>query len=217
MQKLDKIDLRILETLLEDSRTTYADLARATNLTIPSVKTRIEKYIDSGLIDKFTIILDENMIMQGASMTFLLKIKPTHLNKVAEELYENKYTANMTITSGHYNLILVTHNMRDKDKIEFINKINSLPEEAIMEVISSINLDVFQCKHIELPSAPVNLVIRCDYCGRKFSGEVFSKAILGRKRYFCCPVCQEKYEQRAEKYIKGELFTPPGEEGKEKT
>ena len=65
MHKLDKTDLRILTTLLVDSRTSYAALARETNLTIPSIKTRIQKYIDSGLIEKFTIIIDEHMIMKG--------------------------------------------------------------------------------------------------------------------------------------------------------
>ncbi|NHJ03739.1 MAG: winged helix-turn-helix transcriptional regulator [Candidatus Heimdallarchaeota archaeon] len=215
MQKLDKTDLRILSALIEDSRTSYAALARETNLTIPSIKTRIQKYIDTGLIEKFTIMLDEHMIMQGTSMTFLLKIKPGHLDKVAKDLYLSPYIANMTITSGHYNLLVVTHNMRDKDKLDFIKHINSLPGESVIELVSSINLETFMCKPIELPNSPVNLVIRCDYCHREFSGEVFSKAILGRKRYFCSPVCQDKYEERAKKYIKGELFQHPDEEANE--
>ncbi len=212
MHKLDKTDLRILTTLIEDSRTSYAALARETNLTIPSIKTRIQKYIDTGLIEKFTIILNENMIMKGTSMTFLLKIKPSHLDEVAKKLYESPFIANMTITSGHYNLIVVTHNMHDKDKLDFIKHINLLPGESVIELVSSINLETFLCKTIELPSSPLNLVIRCDYCHREFSGEVFSKAILGRKRYFDNPICQEKYEERARKYIKGELFRHPDEE-----
>ena len=174
MHKLDKTDLRILTALIEDSRTTYADLARETNLTIPSIKTRIQKYIDSGLIEKFTIVIDENMIMKGTSMTFLLKVKPGQLDNIAKEIYESPFIANMTVTSGHYNLIVVTHNMRDKDKLEFIKKINTLPGDSVLELVSSINLETFLCKHIELPKTPVNLVIRCDYCHREFSGEVFS-------------------------------------------
>ena len=215
MQKLDKTDLRILSALIDDSRTSYAALARETNLTIPSIKTRIQKYVDTGLIEKFTIILDEQMIMKGTSMTFLLKIKPGHLDKIAKDLYVSPYIANMTITSGHYNLIVVTHNMRDKDKLDFIKHINTLPGDSVIELVSSINLETFMCKQIELPSSPVNLVIRCDYCHREFSGEIFSKAILGRKRYFCSPVCQDKYEERAKKYIKGELFQHPDEEDKD--
>jgi len=214
MHKLDKTDLRILSALIEDSRTTYAALARETNLTIPSIKTRIEKYVHAGLIEKFTIVIDQNMIMQGTSMTFLLKVKPADLDKIAKELFESPYIANMSVTSGHYNLIIVTHNMRDMDKLEFIKKINTLPGDSIMELVSSINLETFMCKQIELPKAPINLFIRCDYCHREFSGEVFSKAILGRKRYFCSPVCQDKYEDRANKYIKGELFKHPEEEKK---
>jgi len=216
MHKLDKTDLRILSALLEDARTTYAALARETNLTIPSIKTRIEKYTKTGLIEKFTIIIDENMIMQGTSMTFLLKVRPGELDRIAKELFESPYIANMSVTSGHYNLIIVTHNMRDKDKLAFIKQINTLPGDSVLELVSSINLETFMCKPIELPKAPVNLFIRCDYCHREFSGEVFSKAILGRKRYFCSPICQEKYEERAKKYIKGELFDHPDEELKKK-
>ncbi|MHA1630055.1 MAG: winged helix-turn-helix transcriptional regulator [Candidatus Heimdallarchaeota archaeon] len=214
MHKLDKTDLRILSTLLEDSRTSYAALARETNLTIPSIKTRIQKYIDSGLIEKFTIILDTQMIMRGTSMTFLMKVKPSDLDQIAKDIYNSPFIANMTITSGHYNLLIVTHPMSDKDKLEFIKKINSIPGDSVMELASSINLETFMCKPIELPKTPINLLIRCDYCHREFSGEIFTKAILGRKRYFCSPLCQEKYEDRAEKYIKGELFTHPDKEGK---
>ena len=212
MHKLDKTDLRILSALLEDSRTSYAALARETNLTIPSIKTRIQKYVDTGLVEKFTIVLDTHMIMRGTSMTFLLKIKPGSLDTIAKEIYESPFIANMTITSGHYNLIIVTHPMSDKDKLEFIKRINSLPGDSVMELVSSINLETFLCKQVELPNSPINLLIRCDYCHREFSGEVFSKAILGRKRYFCSPVCQDKYEERAKKYIKGELFDSPEEE-----
>ncbi|NHJ86158.1 MAG: winged helix-turn-helix transcriptional regulator [Asgard group archaeon] len=212
MHKLDKTDLRILTTLIEDSRTSYASLARETNLTIPSIKTRIQKYTDTGLIEKFTIVIDENMIMQGTSMTFLLKVKPSDLDKISKDIYLSPFIANMTITSGHYNLIIVTHPMSDKDKLDFIKEINSLPGDSVLELVSSINLETFMCKPVELPKTPINLQIRCDYCHREFSGEVFSKAILGRKRYFCSPICQEKYEERANKYIKGELFRHPDEE-----
>ena len=212
MQKLDKTDLRILTALLEDSRTSYADLARDTNLTIPSIKTRIDKYIDTGLIEKFTIIIDENMIMKGTSMTFLLKIKPNDLDRVAKEIYDSPFIANMTITSGHYNLLIVTHPMSDKDKLEFIKKVNSLPGSSVLELVSSINLETFMCKPVELPNTPIDLQIRCDYCHREFTGDLFSKAILGRKRYFCSPLCQEKYEDRAKKYIDGKLFEHPDEE-----
>ncbi|MGC9779006.1 MAG: winged helix-turn-helix transcriptional regulator [Candidatus Heimdallarchaeota archaeon] len=212
MHKLDKTDLRILIALLADSRTSYAALARETNLTIPSIKTRIQKYIDSGLIEKFTIIIDEHMIMKGTSMTFLLKVKPSDLDTIAKEIYISPFIANMTITSGHYNLVIVTHPMSDKDKLEFIKHVNTLPGESVIELVSSINLETFMCRPIELPKTPINLLIRCDYCHREFSGEVFSKAILGRKRYFCSPICQEKYEERAKKYIRGELFQHPDEE-----
>jgi len=160
----------------------------------------------------FTIILDEHMIMKGTSMTFLLKVKPSDLDKVSKDIYVSPYIANLTITSGHYNLLIVTHPMSDKDKLEFIKAVNSLPGDSIIELVSSINLETFMCKPIELPKTPVNLLIRCDYCHREFSGEVFSKAVLGRKRYFCSPICQEKYEERAKKYIRGELFKHPEEE-----
>jgi len=147
MHKLDKTDLRILTTLLENARTSYAALARETNLTIPSIKTRIQKYIDTGLIEKFTIILDEHMI---------------DLDKVSKDIFESPYIANLTITSGHYNLLIVTHPMSDKDKLEFIKAVNTLPGESIIELVSSINLETFMCKPIELPKTPINLLIRCD-------------------------------------------------------
>ena len=57
-EKLDEVDLKLLTLLQDDGRMTNADLARKVGLSPPSVLQRVRKLEDSGLVSKYTAILD---------------------------------------------------------------------------------------------------------------------------------------------------------------
>ena len=56
--KLDEKDRKIIEFLKEDSRTPYKEIAKKIGISDVSVKKRIEKLIQNGIIKKFTIEFD---------------------------------------------------------------------------------------------------------------------------------------------------------------
>lgn len=56
--RLDSVDVQLLKLLQEDGRMTNADLARRVKLSPPSVLQRIRRLEDSGLVSRYTAILD---------------------------------------------------------------------------------------------------------------------------------------------------------------
>ena len=52
---LDKNDLTILPTLARDCRTSYSSIGSQIGLTAKSVKARVKKMLDSGVIEKFIV------------------------------------------------------------------------------------------------------------------------------------------------------------------
>lgn len=62
LEKLDAVDLRLLKLLQEDGRITNADLARKVKLSPPSVLQRVRKLEESGLVTRYTAILDADRL-----------------------------------------------------------------------------------------------------------------------------------------------------------
>ena len=55
MKNLDDKDKKILELLIEDSRRTYGDISKQVDLSESTVRKRVNKLQEEGVIEKFTI------------------------------------------------------------------------------------------------------------------------------------------------------------------
>ena len=68
---MDEIDSRILDALKENGRATASEISRKVSLSIPAVAERIRKLEQSGIIQQYTVRLDQKA--QGYSlMAFIL-------------------------------------------------------------------------------------------------------------------------------------------------
>ncbi|MUL39198.1 Lrp/AsnC family transcriptional regulator [Gloeocapsopsis dulcis] len=72
--KLDSIDVQLLHLLKVDARTSIADLARALNMSAPSVSDRLHRLEESGVIQGFTIEIEPKIL--GYSLAFYIRIRP---------------------------------------------------------------------------------------------------------------------------------------------
>ncbi|HLQ39960.1 MAG TPA: winged helix-turn-helix transcriptional regulator [Tetragenococcus sp.] len=70
MKELDSTDLKIIELLAHNSRIKLKILAEQVSLSEPSVKTRIERLADQGIIRSFTIDIDYAKL--GYNLSFLI-------------------------------------------------------------------------------------------------------------------------------------------------
>jgi predicted transcriptional regulator len=68
-QDLDKIDKRILSILQEDSRRSFVDLAKDLDLSETAMRNRVKKLVDTRIIKKFTLQLDQCSIPQHVSLS----------------------------------------------------------------------------------------------------------------------------------------------------
>lgn len=83
---LDAVDARILRALVEDARTSTAELARRVGLSPPSVAERIRRLEEAGVITGYSACIDPAAL--GRSLAAWLRIRPVpgQLHKVAEIL-----------------------------------------------------------------------------------------------------------------------------------
>lgn len=83
---LDKTDIRILKLLANDSRISYAEIAREVHLSRMAVRERVMKMLEEGIIERFTVQLDSKKVGLDTAIFLKIKIVPNMLDDVANEL-----------------------------------------------------------------------------------------------------------------------------------
>ncbi len=83
---LDETDAKILTALVDDARTSIAELARVVGLSSPSVSERIRRLEEAGVIEGYSAQINPQAI--GLPLAVWLRIRPVpgQLRKVAEIL-----------------------------------------------------------------------------------------------------------------------------------
>lgn len=85
---IDPVDLRLIEALVADGRTSVAELARLVGLSAPSVSERIRRLEETGVIEGYTARINPKAL--GLPLAAWLRIRPVpgELRKVAEILQD---------------------------------------------------------------------------------------------------------------------------------
>jgi len=194
LKPLDKKDLIILEELLKDGRISFSDLSEKIKLSVPATASRIEKLVENGIIENFTIDIDFSMLIDGRPNIIFIKTDMKKLEALASKLYQEKFIEKIFFTTGKYNLILITYYITDSQKATLLSMIQSLEEVEDMDVMWLY--DEFKTKKELIIDDPKNIKLICDYCKREFAGDIFTKVIGNKKRYFCCNICLKEFEKR---------------------
>ncbi len=71
---LDTVDRKLLDALINNARTSNAELARLVGLSAPSVTERIRRLEDSGIIGGYTIKVDPTAL--GLPISVWLRVRP---------------------------------------------------------------------------------------------------------------------------------------------
>ncbi|MBQ4804653.1 Lrp/AsnC family transcriptional regulator [Aquimarina sp. MMG015] len=103
---IDTIDKQLLDILKNNSRLSFADLGRTINLSPSSVRERVQKMEDLGVIQKYSIQIDNNKLGYDLEAFILLKVFPgqlAHILKVIKNFPEVKEAHRIT---GNQNIHL---------------------------------------------------------------------------------------------------------------
>ena len=114
---LDDVDGRLLDILHQDARTSIADLARALNMSAPSVSERLKRLKESGVIQDFTIAVAPKML--GYALSFYVRIRPLpgQLSKVVAMIQALESIVECDRVTGDDCFIAKVH-VRSTDELE---------------------------------------------------------------------------------------------------
>lgn len=133
---LDELDKRILMQLQEDSRISCADLGRRLNVAETTVRFRINRLTENGVVTKFISLLDPSKVGLKVSGAILLKIDPAHLEQACKQLIAFKETQYLFQSTGEYDVVsvILAHNMEQLNELVIKTKMIEGVKDARVSV-----------------------------------------------------------------------------------
>ncbi|MHA2101303.1 MAG: Lrp/AsnC family transcriptional regulator, partial [Candidatus Kariarchaeaceae archaeon] len=123
---LDDKDLEILSVLSEDSRTTLSLLAEKINSSIPTVKSRIDKLQGLGIIDKFSLIVNYELLSNHPQYFLLIQTSPNHLSFIIESLSSKKEFLEVHELISDSQILIKTFPIEMEDIQEILKEIRQI-------------------------------------------------------------------------------------------
>lgn len=103
-KNIDEIDLQILSWLSQDSRLTHKELGEQVHRTGQAVGARVQRLIDIGIIEKYTI-----QIHASEQQFIRIFLKAPLSKELEEKIYSNPKIQSFYKTSGHACYIIMSH------------------------------------------------------------------------------------------------------------
>ena len=116
---LDSIDTLILEMLSKKGNSTASEIAAKVSLSVPAVNKRINKLSKSGIIDKYTISINSQMIQKPLlAFVFVEFGSLEYLDKLKAFVRKDKDILEFFTVTGNFDYILkiCAKDMADVDK-----------------------------------------------------------------------------------------------------
>ena len=120
---IDATDVKLLDALAMDARTSIAELARLVSLSPPSVSERVKRLEEAGVIEGYTVKINPQAL--GLPLAAYLRIRPIpgQLHKIAEILRSLPEVVECDRVTGDDCFIARVHVWSVEDLEQLIDKI----------------------------------------------------------------------------------------------
>jgi DNA-binding Lrp family transcriptional regulator len=126
---LDIIDIQILELLRENARRRLTDIALQLSLTPAAIKYRIQRLIESGIIHKFTILIDQKKIgYEILAFLIIYATSKTRVTSIVKYLKRLPEISKITILMGDPDIISEMNVTNMNNFIELLKNISKIEE-----------------------------------------------------------------------------------------
>jgi Lrp/AsnC family transcriptional regulator, regulator for asnA, asnC and gidA len=138
---LDNINLQIIDFLGRDSSTPFVEIAKHIGISDATVHIRVKRLIAAGIINKFTISVDNNRLGYDHLAFMGINIEPGFAEEITDDLSKVEEVLEIHEIHGRFDLLLKVRakNLEQMRDI-VVNKVRILPhiiETELMTVLKS--------------------------------------------------------------------------------
>ena len=124
---IDEVDLNILSTLQDDARTPFTKIADKLGVSDATIHFRVKKMEAMGLIEKYTLILNDEKIGKPITTYVLIRVDPSTVEEVCKELLKLEAIYEICEIHERYDILAKVRG-RDLNEVRdiIINKLRSI-------------------------------------------------------------------------------------------
>ena len=147
--KLDEIDYKVLDLLIDNSRIPYTDIAKKLLISAGTVHVRIKKMEDAGIISGSSLKLDYKKLGYTFIAYIGIFLEKTHLtNEVLEKLNSIPIVTGAHITPGRFNIYCKIRSRNTNHAKEIIFMIDDIDGVSRTETMISLEESINDKKRL---------------------------------------------------------------------
>lgn len=125
--KLDRLNREILMRLQKNGRASFSSIARELGVNEATVRYRVKKLLDKGVITLFTALLDPTKIGFSITAIVMAKINPMLFEKASLQIADLDETYHVFQSTGEYDIVAVVHTRDMKHLSDLRKRIEMVP------------------------------------------------------------------------------------------
>ncbi|ABM79975.1 Lrp/AsnC family transcriptional regulator [Hyperthermus butylicus] len=146
---IDDVDYKLVKLLAMNARQSIRELARELKLAASTVHTRLSKLVKAGVIRRFTVLPDYDVLGYTVTVLILMQVEGGRIVEVGEYLAKSPNVIAVYDITGDYDLAVVAKFRSVSELDKFIKAVNKLP--AVKRTVTSLALRAIK----EDPASPL--------------------------------------------------------------
>lgn len=139
---IDELDLKILKLLKENARSSFAEISKKIFLSSSSVRERIKRMEDLGIIKGYSTIVDQAMLGNNLEVVIMLKIFSGKFHMVITEINSYPEVLEAFRITGQHNVHMKVA-LRDQLHLQrFIDKLLAFGEPTTYLILSRLGTGI---------------------------------------------------------------------------
>lgn len=138
---VNDIDLKIINILRSNARLSYAEMGRKIALSPSSVRERINKLEDLGIIKSYSVQIDHSLIGNELEVFILLKIFDGKLKYILSEINTFTEVQEVFRITGPYNIHMKAVLRNQLHLQQFIDKLTNFGSPTTLLILSELRVD----------------------------------------------------------------------------
>jgi DNA-binding Lrp family transcriptional regulator len=139
-EKIDKIDMQILNLLQEDCRLSFREIASKTGISGVMASNRVKNLENKGILKGYTTILDPIKIGYDLTAIIFIQAESGYVEEVENELAKASNVISLYEITGDFDVMAVAK-LKDRDSLNTLIK-NLLVTPHVKRTVTNITLNV---------------------------------------------------------------------------
>jgi Lrp/AsnC family transcriptional regulator for asnA, asnC and gidA len=201
--QLDETDILLIKVLQKDSRKSLKELARLTDISVPTARARIDRLVNLGVIRQFTVAIDPQKLLGGVTAFINLKAKGAEIEAIKSALSEMDEVVGLYVTTGECDLVVKVCAQDSRMLEEFIlKKLNKVA--GIEGARSGVVVETAKEEYGPYIRPGFGIKVFCATCRKEIRDNPIKRVLQDVQYYFCCNTCTSTYEDFLQKKARGE-------------